>query len=106
MSEERRPSADEIHAEKLPYPGRQSDMRQPPDSDRQRADTLEAARLRVALAEAQREAERARQAERETPVYLAPGWGWRGPQVRPGRPWPRPAPVRPSPDRRWPSVGG
>ena len=76
------------------------------DSDRQRADTLEAARLRVALAEAQREAERARQAARETPVYLAPGWGWRGPQVRPVRPWPRPAPVRPSPDRRWPSVGG
>ena len=76
------------------------------DSDRQRADTLEAARLRVALAEAQREAERARQAARETPVYLPPGWGWRGTQVRPVRPWPRPAPVRPAPGPRRPPIGG
>ena len=77
------------------------------DSDRERADTLEAARLRVALAEAQREAERARQAERETPVYLPPGWGWRGTQLRPVRPWPRPTPVRPAPGApRWPPIGG
>jgi NAD(P)-dependent dehydrogenase (short-subunit alcohol dehydrogenase family) len=33
VSEERRPSAEEIHAEQLPYPARQSDMRQQPDSD-------------------------------------------------------------------------
>ena len=76
------------------------------DSDRERAATLDAARRRVALAEAEREAERARQAARETAIYLPPGWGQRGPRVRPFRPWPRPAPVRPSPDRRWPSVGG
>ena len=76
------------------------------DSDRQRADTLEAARLRVALAEAQREAERARQEARETAVYLPPGWGPRNPQVRPVRPWPRHAPVQPAPGPRWPPVGG
>ncbi len=44
------------------------------DSERERADLQEAARLRIALAEARREAELARQAARETPVYLPPGW--------------------------------
>jgi len=33
VAEERRPSAEEIHAEQLPYPARQSDMAQQPDSD-------------------------------------------------------------------------
>src|SRR5215207_8359643 len=33
MSEERRPSAEEMRAEQLPYPARQADMRQQPDSD-------------------------------------------------------------------------
>ena len=76
------------------------------DSERERADVQEAARLRVALAEARRDAELARQAARETPVYLPPGWGQRGPQVRPVRPLPRPRPVRPSPGRPWPPIDG
>jgi len=76
------------------------------DSERERADLQEAARLRIALAEARREAELARQAERETPVYLPPGWLPRGPQVRPVRPLPRPRPVRPSPGTPWPPIGG
>jgi NAD(P)-dependent dehydrogenase (short-subunit alcohol dehydrogenase family) len=33
MAEERRPTAEEMRAEQLPYPARQSDMRQQPDSD-------------------------------------------------------------------------
>jgi hypothetical protein len=33
MSDEKRPKAEDIHAEKLPYPAKQSDMRQQPDSD-------------------------------------------------------------------------
>ncbi len=78
------------------------------DADRQRADAQEAERLRVALAEARRDAEVARQAARETAVYVPPGWGWgwgpRPPQVRPLPPS-RPGPVRPSPGTRWPPVG-
>ena len=78
------------------------------DGDRQRAEAQEAERLRVALAEARRDAEVARQAARETAVYVPPGWGWgclRPPQVRPLPPS-RPGPVRPSPGTRWPPVGG
>jgi len=78
------------------------------DADRQRAEAQEAARLRVALAEARRDAEVARQGARETPVYVPPGWGWgwgpRPPQVRPlppSRPWP----VRQSPGTRSPPFG-
>ncbi len=33
MSEEKRPMADEIEGEKLPYPAKQSEMKQQPDSD-------------------------------------------------------------------------
>jgi NAD(P)-dependent dehydrogenase (short-subunit alcohol dehydrogenase family) len=33
MTEESRPKAEEIKAERLPYPGRQSDMKRQPDSD-------------------------------------------------------------------------
>ena len=75
------------------------------DSERERADLQEAARLRIALAEARRDAELARQAARETPVYLPPGWVPRGPQMRPIRPLPRPQPVRPS-RTPWPPIGG
>ena len=76
------------------------------DSDRERAELQEAARLRVALAEARRDAELARQAARETPVYLPPGWVPRGPQVRPVRPLPQPRPVKPTPGTPWPPIGG
>ena len=33
MSDEKRPTAEDIHGEQLPYPAKQSDMRQQPDSD-------------------------------------------------------------------------
>ena len=75
------------------------------DLDRQRADTAEADRLRLSLAQARREAEVAREAARETTIVYAPRWHppslHRQPTHRPGRTDGSRSPQR----RGWPDPG-
>jgi len=75
------------------------------ERDRQRADAAETDRLRLSLAEARRDAERAREAARETAIVYLPRWRPPRDQVRPVRPPLRSDASRPPQRPRWPDMG-